>query len=187
MGIMKVLDIHRWEGRSISLVGRNKKEIIGFMKEKKNLQGLKLEQLVPFKIRKRMLLKERYPSHLPFPKRKFETWHGLLCGTSIFHPKVKLFLWQVCSHCLLTFDLMLLKQVNCSSCCHFCDNGSKSLLQIFVDCVPALNCWRLFGIMLDNSRNKSFKEWVFLNSCKFVIGERFMHFYHGVLEFMECP
>ncbi|XP_031091127.1 uncharacterized protein LOC115996126 [Ipomoea triloba] len=83
------------------------------------------------------------------------------------HPKVKSFMWQACSSCLPTTDLLRIKKVNCIADCPLCHQADESIFHLFAQCPFALQCWHLSSIQISYSGVPSIGEWLTNNMKQF--------------------
>ncbi|CAH9127591.1 unnamed protein product [Cuscuta epithymum] len=58
-----------------------------------------------------------------------------------FPPKIKIFLWQICSGCLPTRTNLQSRRVDCSNQCGLCGDPGESLTHIFMTCSVAKEAW----------------------------------------------
>ncbi|XP_019186577.1 PREDICTED: uncharacterized protein LOC109181280 [Ipomoea nil] len=74
-------------------------------------------------------------------------------------PKIKVFMWQLCTNCLPTRDLLRSKRVNCGVCSPLCDQDIETAWHLFVDCIHAKQCWSILGCQPTNVQASSFQDW----------------------------
>ncbi|XP_031116658.1 uncharacterized protein LOC116020318 [Ipomoea triloba] len=79
-------------------------------------------------------------------------------------PKVKTFMWQACSSCLPTADLLRAKRVNCDTLCRMCHNSDESILHLLAHYPFASLCWNLSDINISSSAATSLGDWFVQNS-----------------------
>lgn len=81
-------------------------------------------------------------------------------------PKVKAFLWQACTHNLLSTDNLRRRRVDIPPTCVLCSTENESTLHPFESCTFTRRCWSMVRLSLLPSNGLSFPEWVSLNFSK---------------------
>lgn len=74
-------------------------------------------------------------------------------------PRTKTFIWQVCTGCLPTADLLRQRRVECDSQCPLCLDEDESAFHLLAHCRVASQCWNLFGQLPDKNQVQNCPEW----------------------------
>ena len=65
-----------------------------------------------------------------------------------FPPKVKQFMWSVCTECLPTRPKLRTKGIPINDACSLCDHPSEAAMHLFLECPYARECWNLANVSL---------------------------------------
>ena len=76
-------------------------------------------------------------------------------------PKVKNFLWRVCSHCLPTKDRLIQRKLNVDPTCPVCATEMETSLHVFTQCRFAKNYWLAAQLSQPSENLQSITDWVF--------------------------
>ncbi|KAM6582866.1 hypothetical protein CsatB_009868 [Cannabis sativa] len=74
-------------------------------------------------------------------------------------PKVKDFLWRVCSNCLPTKVQLRIKHVNIDTTCPLCNSFPETSIHLFTSCSFAQSCWRKAFGSVRGSIEGTFTAW----------------------------
>lgn len=94
----------------------------------------------------------------------------VMIGKSILVPKVKLFAWKLVHNILLIRDKVRYYGTDIIGKCPFCNNESKTIDHIFVNCDLAYNIWYTINYYCPNPINKNLNNidwlehiWIYRN------------------------
>lgn len=74
-------------------------------------------------------------------------------------PKIKVFIWQVCTDCLLTADKLSQKKVECSPICPLCSNEYETTFHILAKCTYTRCCWNNMPSLPSSEDFQYCSEW----------------------------
>lgn len=74
-------------------------------------------------------------------------------------PKIKNFMWRAITGCLLTKDMLRIKQVNINVECSLCNREAESTSHVLLKCSYARSCWEMVSISRDDTTHDSFIGW----------------------------